>query len=179
MAKILVVYGSKYGQAAKIGKSICNYLLAAEHTAEHFSVDEIPASLSLINYDAFIIGGGVYSSGYSRKLYKWTKKNSHFLSIKSSAFFSVCLGILQKKPSVDEEEHRIMSEFFAKTGWQPKLTVIFAGALSYSKYNWFLKRIMRSIAKKAGTDTDIKKDYEYTDWKEVQNFTKTFAFSLS
>ena len=32
------------------------------------------------------------------------------------------------------------------------------------------RRIMRSIARKEGGDTDLARDYEYTDWAAVEQF---------
>jgi menaquinone-dependent protoporphyrinogen oxidase len=48
-----------------------------------------------------------------------------------------------------------------------------AGALSYSKYPLPLKWIMRKIAKTAGEDTDMSRDYEYTNWDQVRKFAET------
>ena len=45
-----------------------------------------------------------------------------------------------------------------------------AGALMYSKYALPIKWIMQRIAKKSGEDTDTSKDYEYTDWSQVQRY---------
>jgi menaquinone-dependent protoporphyrinogen oxidase len=47
-----------------------------------------------------------------------------------------------------------------------------AGALMYSKYSLPLKWIMKRIAQKAGEGTDISKDYEYTDWKQVAQYSE-------
>jgi menaquinone-dependent protoporphyrinogen oxidase len=34
---------------------------------------------------------------------------------------------------------------------------------------------MRRIAAKAGGDTDVSRDYEYTDWNDVRDFAVGFA----
>ena len=47
-----------------------------------------------------------------------------------------------------------------------------AGALMYSKYPLPLKWLMKRIAQKAGEGTDISKDYEYTDWKQVKQYSE-------
>jgi menaquinone-dependent protoporphyrinogen oxidase len=50
-----------------------------------------------------------------------------------------------------------------------------AGALPYSKYNFFIRFIMRRIAAQAGGDVDTSRDYEYTDWGAVDRFASQFA----
>jgi menaquinone-dependent protoporphyrinogen oxidase len=37
---------------------------------------------------------------------------------------------------------------------------------------------MKRIAKKVGSDTDTSRDYEYTDWDEVEGFASDFAEAL-
>jgi len=37
---------------------------------------------------------------------------------------------------------------------------------------------MRLISRLAGGDTDISRDYEYTDWKALTHFARRFSASL-
>ena len=50
-----------------------------------------------------------------------------------------------------------------------------AGALPYTRYNWFIRRVMKRIAAKAGGDTDTTRDYEYTDWQDLRSFAEQFG----
>ena len=50
-----------------------------------------------------------------------------------------------------------------------------AGALPYTRYNWFIRLVMKRIAAKAGGDTDTTRDYEYTDWEDLRSFTEQFG----
>ena len=52
---------------------------------------------------------------------------------------------------------------------------VVAGALQYTKYNWFIRWVMRRIVSRAGGDTDTSRDYEYTDWKDLELFAHEFA----
>jgi menaquinone-dependent protoporphyrinogen oxidase len=45
-----------------------------------------------------------------------------------------------------------------------------AGALTYSKYNFFIKLIMKTMARRAGGPTDTSRDYEFTDWAALDRF---------
>jgi menaquinone-dependent protoporphyrinogen oxidase len=45
-----------------------------------------------------------------------------------------------------------------------------AGALAYSKYSFFVKLVMKTIAWKAGGPTDTSRDYEFTDWATLDRF---------
>src|SRR5207344_933045 len=106
---------------------------------------------------------------------RWVRSHAAALAGRSTAFVSVCLGVLQKTPAVDRELGAIMDRFFTATGWRPTETKIVAGALPYSKYGWLKRRMMRRIAAKAQGDTDMTRDYEYTDWEDLRTFARRFA----
>jgi len=57
-----------------------------------------------------------------------------------------------------------------ETAFSPDLVGTFAGALLYSRYGWLKRRIMRSIVRREGGDTDMTRDYEYTNWEAIDRF---------
>jgi hypothetical protein len=72
----------------------------------------------------------------------------------------------------------IAERFFAKTRWRPTETKVVAGALMYSRYWWWTRRIMRDIAAKAHGDTDTSRDFEYTDWADLAAFIRRFVANI-
>jgi menaquinone-dependent protoporphyrinogen oxidase len=60
--------------------------------------------------------------------------------------------------------------FVQETGWRPPYVLPVAGALAYSKYNFFIKLIMKTISRMAGGPTDTSRDYEFTDWVALDRF---------
>jgi menaquinone-dependent protoporphyrinogen oxidase len=50
-----------------------------------------------------------------------------------------------------------------------------AGALRYTKYNFFVRWMMKRIVAAAGGDTDTSRDYEYTDWQDLRAFADRFS----
>ncbi|HAZ14122.1 MAG: hypothetical protein A2X86_02850 [Bdellovibrionales bacterium GWA2_49_15] len=175
MSRFLIVYGTKYGQAEKISKFALDELTKLGHIADVFDAREIPGTIQPEFYDAAIVGGSVHMYSYPRPLIQWVKKNHLSLSKMPSAFFSVSLGIMEESEEVRKSTQKIVNDFFKRTDWHPKTWSTFAGALAYSQYSWPLKLIMRWIAKKAGAETNLKQDYEYTNWNEVRRFIQKFA----
>ena len=172
MGHVLIVYGTSQGQAAKIGRAMADELRGLGHSADAWNVTELPFEGIPAHYSAIIVGASVHARGFQRALERWVKANSQALSAVPSAFYSVCLGVLQKDARVQSDVRKIVQEFLERTGWKPRTWKIFAGALPYTRYNWLLKRIMRSISRKAGGDTDITRDFEYTDWGDVRQFAR-------
>lgn len=175
MTKFLILFATTNGQTEKIASAIEDKLRRMGHLIDTLNCKELLPNLRLEEYDGIIVGAPVYAGRFSRTLRKWVKTNTEALSAVPSAFFSVSLGILQKEPEIQKAERDIVQTFFDTTGWQPNRSILFAGSLPYSQYNWFLRYYMRRVARKAGGDTDISRDYEYTNWGEVERFTVEFA----
>ncbi len=177
MRHILIIFGTTEGQTEKISGTISDELKSEGHEVKLVDSRNIfEEGVDLNRYEAVLIGGSVHGSHFQKPLRKWIKQNVDLLSKKRGAFFSVCLGILQKdNEKVQQEERCIVENFLAEVGWKPDFWEIFPGALSYSKYGWLKKRIMRAISKKAGRDTDLNRDYEYTDWQQVRKFARRFG----
>ena len=91
---------------------------------------------------------------------------------------SVCLGVLQKDPKVQQDLQAILDRFVARTGWRPTVVKLVAGALPYTRYGWVQRLVMRRIVAKAGGDTDTHRDYEYTDWNDLRHFAADFGLRL-
>ena len=72
--------------------------------------------------------------------------------------------------SIRRPRQKLIHDLEARTGCDPDLVGLFAGALVYTQYGWMKRRIMRAIARKEGGHTDLTRDYEYTDWAAVDQF---------
>jgi menaquinone-dependent protoporphyrinogen oxidase len=83
--------------------------------------------------------------------------------------------VLQREPRVQEELNAIVGRFLEATAWHPTTTTVVAGALLYTRYNWFKRWAMVRIVRKAGGDTDTTRDYEYTNWADVRSFADGFG----
>ena len=173
MARILIAYGSTHGHTTKVAARLAETLRRAGSTVDVFEA-AAPACRP-DDYDGVIVAASVHAGGYQNSVRLWTKLHASTLNRKRTAFVSVCLGILQRDPKVQRELNAIVSRFVEEAGWRPTVVKPVAGALLYTRYNWFLRRMMKHIAGKAGGDTDTSRDYEYTDWKDLDAFAEHFG----
>lgn len=170
MSRILVIFASTQGQTCRIAHRIGDELIEDGHSVDVLDVQALPKHVNPADYSA-----SVHIGSYQRKLQKWVHSHSKELNSVPSAFFSVCLGVLQSDSKANQELERIIEDFFNSSGWHPSNRVVFAGGLAYSKYNPLLKWWMKRISAKTGGDTDTSHDYEYTDWDAVQRFSHEFS----
>jgi len=172
--RMLVIYGTTEGQTAKIAGA-----LAATFRKYGVSVDLAEAGPGWDpepeDYAAVIVAASVHAGGYQRPLRRWVRNHAEALRTRPTAFVSVCLAIVKPTPQVIRDLSAIMGRFFEASGWTPKETKSVAGALPYSKYGWLKRRIMRRIVAKAHGDTDMSRDYEYTDWDDLRTFAQRFV----
>jgi len=171
--RILIIYGTTDGHTAKIAGALAEALRSpgrairvADASREHPHPDD---------FDGVIVAAAVRAGKYQKTVQRWVRSHADALNARPTAFVSACLGILQRSPAVDAALRVIVDDFLAGTGWRPTVTKPVAGALLYTRYNWFIRRVMKRIARKAGGDTDTSRDYEYTDWPDLRAFATAFG----
>lgn len=178
MKNFLILYDSVNGQTQKIAHAIEEKLKFEGHWVTLNTPRDFTGSLK--KFDGIIVGGPVRMQRYPKDLRKWVSIHVKDLRHKKTAFFSVCLGILQKENiKVQQEERQIAENFLRLHNWKPDLVDIFAGALSYTQYGWLTKMVMRFIALRAGGSIDTHRDHEYTDWNQVRLFVEKFLHVIN
>jgi menaquinone-dependent protoporphyrinogen oxidase len=171
MTDFLVIFGTTDGQTGKIANVLAHNLRSLGATVD--VVNAASSTPSPASYRAVVVAASVHASGYQPEVAHWIGQYRDYLSARPTAFVSVCLGVLQHDAAVDAELAAIMSRFFEKTGWTPTTTKIVAGALPYTRYNILKRWMMRRIVRKAGGDTDVTRDHEYTDWADLAAFARS------
>lgn len=178
MKTAAIIYCSRHGQTEKIADYMRGRMTQAGLGVEIYSDAALPESLSPAT-DFVIVGAPVYAGRFPPKLLDWVRRHQAELRNKPSAFFSVSLNVADHRPQCRVADDWLIRKFVSATGWQPAYVASLAGALKYSKYNWFLRRMMRRISRKAGGPVDMAKDYELTDWSAVDSFVDSFLAERS
>jgi menaquinone-dependent protoporphyrinogen oxidase len=173
--RILIVYGSRYGQTAKIARRIAELLASDGLAPTILKGDELPARLDLAGFQGVIVGASLISGGHQSYIARFIKRNRDRLNRLPSAFFSVSGSAGSKEVKERETAQRIMNEFLASCDWRPWSRKTFGGAMAFTKYNPILRWMMRRISRNAGGPTDTSRDYELTDWSSVEHFALAFA----
>ena len=174
---VLVVYFSHDGQTTKIARRIVETLRDCGLDAALADGGSPQIGREINTHQAVVIGAAVRFGHHLPEAEALVRQNAARLAARPGAFFSVSLAAAGDDRQ-HQEAQRLAEEFLARTGWKPRQTAIFAGALRYREYNFFLRIVMRLIAAKAGRDTDTSRDYVYTDWAAVDRFAREFAHAL-
>lgn len=130
------------------------------------------------DFDVVLVGSSIHMHNYNTLIKDYVNENIKVLNKKPSAFFSVSMAVASSIKEEHEEAAQIAQDFLKENTWDTKTVWHIAGALKYTKYNYFKKLIMRSIAKKEGGSIDTSQDHEYTDWPKVKAQVLHFINSL-
>lgn len=166
---VLVVYGTSYGQTAKIANVIGRTLRETGHTARVVDGQSLPQDLLLEPFDAIIVGASLQNGRYQQYISDFVRTHLPRLRTLPSAFFSVSLAEADPRERADVQQ--ALERFSTETGWRPDRTASFAGSAAelrrYRRTRVFLRRMP---ARHGGQAVD-----EYTDWDAVNTFTREFV----
>ena len=184
MATVAIFYATRHGHAQRVAGRVADYFRAKGLEADVWSVRNVPDSLDLGNYAAIIVTASVHAGRHEPEMVRFVKQHKAELSESSNAFITITLsqaGAERSDATAAEREKsaadvaRMTGQFIAETGWQPKRIQPVAGALLYTRYNPFLRFLMKWIAGKAGRATDTSRDHVYTDWDALNALVADMA----
>ncbi len=176
MADILVVYGTSHGQTEKIVRRMADRLSTEGHRVTVRKGDSHP---SPAGFDAYLVAGSVQFGRHQRYLEEFVRRNLGPLSSGPTAFVSVCGAMAGSWSRGPEEAAKYVASFLSRTGWRPRLTRSFAGGLPYTRYGLLTRWMMRAISRVTGRPTDTSRDWDLTDWVEVDRFARELAGQLA
>ena len=170
---ILVLYGTTHGQSRKIASAVATSLRAEGATVTLANVNEAWSD-DPRDSTAVVVVAPVHAGRFPGGVRQWVRRHRMALDSRPAAFVAVCLAIVHRTPKVDQDLRAVLDRFSTETGWRPRETKIVAGALKFTKYGWLTRWMMKRIVAKAGGDVDTSRDFEYTDWEDLHDFSVRF-----
>ena len=182
MGRVLILYATREGQTEKVARRIGAVLEAEGHSVELLNAKDHAKveAASREPFDYLLCGASMHAGGLESELRVYLRNHRSALKRQPRALFVVLLSAATSDPTT-----RSASLADARNKIAGQLAVPFdnveliAGALRYSKYSWPMKWIMQKIARAAGSDTDTTRDYEYTNWAQVEDFARNLPIGSS
>lgn len=174
--RAIVIYATCEGQTERIAQRIAAKMTERGLPTDIFDVTQNDVvGLAVESYQAVVLGSSLHYAEHDPRIAWCIGEHRDYLSRIPSAFFSVSLGIISQHYRDRIEARFLADEFLRDQGFSPSRIAFFAGALCYSKYGWIKKHLMHWIADKSGSETEMDRDYDYTDWQAVEDFANEFA----
>ena len=128
----------------------------------------------LSDYEEIVIGASVRYGYHRKNVYKFIKDNIEILDKLKTVFFSLNLTARKPEKSTPETNPYVI-KFLNKVKWEPTLKEVFAGRLDYPRLDPLNKLAILFIMLITNGPKDTSKTYELTDWKKVENLTKSIS----
>ncbi len=189
MQPVAVFYATREGQTERIAQRVVAGLRASGLEVEIRNLKDAADAMGQPDrYSAVILAASVHAGSHEPEMVSFVKRHRAKLDSMPHAFLSVTLSQVGAEDSTRPAAERarfaadvesVIAKFRAETGWHPRLVKPVAGALPYSKYNFFIRFIMKRIARKSGAPTDTSRDYDFTNWADLDAFAQQFAARLT
>jgi len=183
--RILIVYGTSYGQTAKVAEFVSDLLTASGDSVTLVDAGglgrsaALPRLLSLEDFDGVVVGSSILFGRHQRSVRRFVAAHRDALNALPTAFFSVSGSAADRREAKRAEARRIADEFLREAGWRPALVESVAGAMAFTKYGPLFRWLLKRISAEAGGPTDTSRDHELTDWGQVRRFAEAFASTLA
>ncbi len=174
MKPVLVLYASTHGHTAKIASRIAE---ALEHAGAAVDLRRIDpeADVAPTGYAAAVVGASIHAGHHQREIVDWARRHATSLGTIPSAFFSVSLSAADDTDEARATARKYVDDLVEETGWTPRRTASFAGALQYLEYDFLTRLLLKLMMRRGGHPTDASQDYDYTDWDAVRRFGREVA----
>ncbi len=177
--RALIAFASKDGQTRKIAAHAGGRLREAGFVVQFVDVGSPEAkAIDVARFDAVVLAAPVRFGKHHKALARWVKPRAAAIGRIPSALISVSLSAGKASEAAQREVWKAIARFEARARITPHRTLPIAGALLYTRYGFFTKRVMRFICGMFGLDTDMTRDFEYTDWPALHAFADSFAQSV-
>lgn len=185
-----IFFATREGHTRRIAERLAADLRARGVAVDVFDVHPdvmVHGPIDWAEYDIACVAASVHVGRHEPEMVDFVKRHRAALERIAAAFISVTLSEAgaenPARPAVERERaaadvQRMIDAFVTETGWRPERTLPVAGALVYSKYNFFIRFVMKRIARKAGAPTDTSRDYEFTDWPALDRFAGELTGSV-
>jgi menaquinone-dependent protoporphyrinogen oxidase len=178
MKTIAIVTSSDCGHTTRIAQYIANQLDRFDLEAEIFNLsrDTTCTSSELVAFDGVLIGCPVYLGDFSQLLVDWTWDRHDLINRMPSALFTVSLNAADPRPKAREVDDRVLHSFMDQTNIEPRFVASLGGALEFTQYGFFKRCILQGVSAAAGGPTDTSRDFDLTNWNDVQRFVRAFHY---
>ena len=170
--RLLLVYGTRYGQTAKIAERIRETLSEHYHDVVLANASADGGRLDPAGYDGVIVGASVIGGLHQSAVQEFVTRNRATLNALPSAFFSVSASAGSADASVRDDAIALLNKFLTATGWSPRVTAAIAGAINYTRYSPIVRWISKRVHRRIDCPTDTTRDWELTDWAQVTHFAR-------
>ena len=172
MKKVLIAYSTWAGATHEVANEIGKIF-----QANYFRVEVIKAkkSLSLLTYDAILLGTSIHVGRPVKIFHQFIKQNINILIKKPTALFVVCANMMNDSEDSREETLAWIDRAIGRyEKFKPISIGLFGGAVltsgdDFNKLNVLIRKTIISMNKKMVADHGRS---DFRDWESIQSWSE-------
>ena len=170
--RVLVLYGTTEGHT----RNLCQFIKGVldEQGVDGTLADAAGEPPDPGGFDACFVAASLHVGAYQAQVVDYARRHHAALTERPSAFLSVSLSAAGESPDDWEGLTECVQRFIHQTTWTPAAIHHVAGAIRYSRYDFFKRLALKFIAKRRGQDTVTSRDYDLTDYDDLRRFVIGF-----
>jgi menaquinone-dependent protoporphyrinogen oxidase len=170
--RVLVVYGTTEGHT----RDLCEYInqVLDEHGAESTVADAAGKPPPPSEFDLCFIAASLHVGSFQASVVDYACRHHEVLAQKPAAFLAVSLAAAGLNPTGWEEAIQCVRRFTHQTAWTPVAVHHVAGAIRYSRYDFFKRLSVQYIATHRGDKTVPCDECDLTDYEALESFVLEF-----
>jgi menaquinone-dependent protoporphyrinogen oxidase len=179
ICEVPVFFATNEGQTRRIAKRVASVLHDLGFDSRAFDIAEPDASaIDWRQVRGAVVGASIHAGKHQKVAARFVRRHATELTSVPSAFFSVSLSAASTNATEVEAALNLAKAFPPACGWTPVRIDSVAGRLAYQEYGFFIRWVMKRIAKKEGAPTDTSRDYELTNWEAVDKLARDMARTI-
>lgn len=173
--RILVAFGTSEGQTRKIAEAVAARVHGLGHVGHVFDTAGSLAGIDVDSYDKIVVAGSVHQKRHQESVEDFVTAKLPVLQNKPVLFLSVSLSAAFSEGIAEAQSY--VDAFFANTSWKTAQSLLVAGALQYTEYDYFQEQVIEHIVLKGRKMEGPKVDLELTNWASLFQVIDSFVLS--
>jgi menaquinone-dependent protoporphyrinogen oxidase len=174
--RAVIIFSSRNGQTRRICERMAAAVRLYGLETHLFELSEVRDDIVLHAADAVVLAGPVYFDRHPKALLRFA--TTHRTSLAKVRTFFVSVSGAARSPEGKGAAAEYARKFLGLSGWAPDQVECVAGGEPYTKYGWFTRWFMVRHHRKMGRTVDPSRDYEFTDWQQVDRIARDIAAAV-
>jgi menaquinone-dependent protoporphyrinogen oxidase len=171
----LIVYETVEGQTRKIVDFVEERISCAGHAVRLFNTQDKLGSVSFDGIDKVILAAPVHERRHPKSFEVFVSTSRDALKACQTLLISVSLKAAFPEGQEDAQEY--LTEMKMRTGFEPDIEVLIAGAVRTSSYGYFESQVVQNVVLGDRQVDLIDGVREFTDWHALCVLIDSFILS--
>ncbi len=167
----MIGYGSRYGSTAEIAEAMAKTAQERGIQVDLVNLKKQKPPGPLEDYSLVVIGSGIQAGRWTKEPLELIKNNLDALSKTKVAIFVVC-GYAASPDKCDTAQSEFLDKIVIEyPDLAPISTGLFPGVFDFSKYNFAVKALVKSMVKKEmEPGQEVPEKIDFRDWEMVNDW---------